>query len=89
MCVSVAGVNRRHMACKGGGPLVLAMPGNQVGMAFIASSLILTYARSGSARSRRIRRGRQQPEDVLKLAQNESDRLENVIGDNGIRIRID
>lgn len=29
------------MACKGGGPLVLAMPGNQIGMAFIASSLIL------------------------------------------------
>jgi hypothetical protein len=41
MCVSVAGVRRQHMACKGGGPLVLAMPGNQIGMAFIASSLIL------------------------------------------------
>jgi len=37
------------MACKGIGPLVQAMLGNQVGMALISSSLTLPYARSGSA----------------------------------------
>src|SRR5512134_930030 len=47
----VAGVKMLHVPYKGGGPLVQAMLGNQVNVAFISTPLILPHIKSGKVKA--------------------------------------
>ena len=46
----VAGVKMLHVPYRGGGPLVQAMLGNQVNIAFISTPLILPHIKSGKVK---------------------------------------
>ena len=47
----VAGIRMLHVPYKGGGPLVQAMLGNQVNVAFISTPLILPHIKSGKVKA--------------------------------------